>query len=64
PGRDMVEVHETLNIDDHGFDAVALEVAATLSFLGVPDAEHKEFMDIIESYRAQVTGADRSTTPA
>jgi hemoglobin len=64
PGRDMVEAHESLNIDDHGFDAVALEIAATLSFLGVPDAEHKELMEIIESYRAQVTGADRSTTPA
>lgn len=54
PGRDMTLTHEMLNIDGPGFDAVALEIASTLSFLGVPAAEHKEFMDIIESYRSQV----------
>lgn len=50
----MQNAHATLHIDDKGFDAVALEIAATLSFLGVPDAEHKEFMDLIESYRSEV----------
>ncbi len=54
PGRDMIKTHETLNIDGPGFDAVALEIAATLNFLGVPAAEHTEFMDIIENYRPQV----------
>jgi hemoglobin len=54
PGRDMVEAHDTLHIDDAGFDAVAVEIAATLNFLGVPAPEQKEFMEIIESYRSQV----------
>ena len=31
-----------------------MEIAATLSFLGVPAPEHAEFMAIIESYRPQV----------
>lgn len=53
-GLDMERAHAELHIDDAGFDAVAMEIAATLSFLGVPPAEHREFMDIIESYRAQV----------
>lgn len=50
----MTRAHAALHIDAAGFDAVALEIAATLSFLDVPPAEHREFMDIIESYRAQV----------
>jgi hemoglobin len=54
PGRDMVTTHDTLHINDHEFDAVATEIAATLNFLGVPDAEHKEFMEIIERYRSEV----------
>ena len=57
PGLDMTKAHESLNIDPAGFDAVAVEIAATLSFLNVPPAEHKEFMDIIESYRPQVVTA-------
>ena len=58
PGLDMTKAHETLHIDEAGFDAVAMEIAATLSFLNVPPAEHKEFMDIIESYRSQVISSD------
>lgn len=57
PGMDMVKAHEFLHIDQDGFNAVAIEIAATLSFLNVPAAEHKEFMDIIESYRPQVITA-------
>jgi hemoglobin len=57
PGMDMEKAHEHLHIDQAGFDAVALEIAATLGFLGVPAAEHQEFMDIIESYRPQVVQA-------
>ncbi|GAA4876889.1 group I truncated hemoglobin [Actinomycetospora straminea] len=56
-GEDMVRAHDELRIDQKGFDAVSMEIAATLSFLGVPDAEHREFMDIIESYRPQVVQA-------
>ncbi len=54
PGRDMGTAHEALHIDAGQFDAVAMEIAATLSFLGVPAVEHREFMGIIESYRPQV----------
>ena len=56
-GLDMTKAHEQLHIDDEGFDAVSMEIASTLSFVGVPAAEHKEFMDIIESYRSQVVQA-------
>jgi hemoglobin len=54
PGRDMRESHAQLNVSQRDFDVVALEIAATLSYLGVPEKEHKEFMDIIESYREVV----------
>jgi hemoglobin len=54
PGRDMVKTHDELHINDEQFDAVALEIASTLNFLGVPAAEHKEFMEIIERYRSEV----------
>lgn len=57
PGHDMVKAHDQLSITDDNFDAVAFEIAATLNFLGVPPAEHKEFMDIIESYRSEVVQA-------
>jgi hemoglobin len=64
PGHDMETAHQMLHIDEQGFNAVALEIAATLSYLGVPDTERTEFMDIIESYRPQVVqdgpGAPRS----
>ncbi len=56
----MEKAHETLKIDQHGFDAVATEIAATLSFLGVPPTEHEEFMDIIESYRSQVVTVEEA----
>jgi hemoglobin len=54
PGKDMTEGHSHLNVSQHDFDVVALEIAATLSYLGVPEQEHKEFMNIIESYRSKV----------
>ena len=57
PGRDMTESHAQINASQHDFDVVALEIAATLSYVGVPDKEHKEFMDIIESYRREVVAA-------
>ena len=57
PGLDMTKAHETMAITDEQFDAVAFEIAATLNFLGVPAAEHKEFMELIESYRSQVVQA-------
>lgn len=62
-GNDMVKAHETLHIDQHGFDAVKTEIAATLNFLDVPVAEQKEFMDIIETYRPQVVD-DKATASA
>ena len=54
PGRDMRDAHAHLNVSQHDFDVVALEIAATLSFLGAPEKEHMEFMDLIESYRSMV----------
>ncbi len=57
-GRDMVVAHDGLFIDTAGFDAVAMEIAATLMFLGVPERERDEFNAIIESYRQQVVQAD------
>ncbi|MEJ2889234.1 group I truncated hemoglobin [Actinomycetospora aeridis] len=56
-GDDMIKAHDDLAIDRAGFDAVFTEIDATLNFLGVPDAERQEFMDIIESYRGQVVQA-------
>ncbi len=56
-GRDMVAAHDGLSIDAPGFDAVAMEIAATLMFLGVPVRERAEFNAIIESYRHQVVQA-------
>lgn len=64
PGRDMVVTHDDLKINDQEFDAVAVEIAATLNFLGVPLPEQKEFMEIIESYRSQVITASPAATPA
>ncbi|MGI8715930.1 MAG: group I truncated hemoglobin [Solirubrobacteraceae bacterium] len=63
PGLDMTKAHETLHISKTDFDAVAMEIAATLSFVGVPAPEHEQFMDIIESYRSQVE-ADREPAVA
>lgn len=57
-GRDMVAAHDGLSIDPSGFDAVAMEIAATLMFLGVPARERDEFNAIIQSYRQQVVQAD------
>jgi hemoglobin len=57
PGQDMTKAHDELSITGEQFDAVAFEIAATLNFLGVPAVEHKEFMEIIESYRSQVVQA-------
>ena len=54
PGRDMREAHVHLNVSEHDFDVVALEIDATLSYLGAPEKEHKEFMDLIEGYRSMV----------
>ncbi|QNK81584.1 group 1 truncated hemoglobin [Nakamurella sp. PAMC28650] len=56
-GRDMIAAHDGLSIDPAGFDAVAMEIAATLMFLGVPALERDEFNAIIESYRGQVMQA-------
>lgn len=54
PGLNMTQAHANLRINGAQFDAVAMEIAATLNFVGVPAAEHQEFMEIIESYRGEV----------
>lgn len=53
-GHDMSAAHEHLKIDTDGFDAVYMEIEATLFYLGVPAEETTEFMGIIESYRSEV----------
>ncbi|MDN5860003.1 MAG: group 1 truncated hemoglobin [Pseudonocardia sp.] len=63
PGQDMTKAHETLSITEENFDAVAMEIGATLNFLNVPQAEHREFMDIIEGYRCEVV-TDRAVVTA
>lgn len=63
-GRDMVEAHDGLFIDEAGFNAVAMEIASTLSFLGVPERECAEFNAIIESYRGQVVQAPAGAAAA
>lgn len=57
PGLDMVKAHDGMKLNDHDFDAVATEIVATLNYCGVPDAETKEFMEIIESFRGEVVQA-------
>lgn len=57
PGRDMRDAHAQLKATEHDFDAVALEIRATLSYLGVPGREQREFMELIESYRTAVVSA-------
>ena len=56
PGRDMRESHAHLQVSDFEFNIVATEIAATLYHVGVPPQEHKEFMNIIESYRSMIVG--------
>lgn len=64
PGRDMRESHAHLAVSEFEFDIVAGEIAATLYHVGVPAAEHKEFMDIIESYRSMVVGHPEPAVPS
>ena len=59
PGYDMIAAHTTLKINDAQFDAVYYEIEATLRFLGVPEAETTEFMDIIEHYRPEVVNQEK-----
>ncbi|MDQ2729344.1 MAG: group 1 truncated hemoglobin [Actinomycetota bacterium] len=54
PGGTWEKSHAHLNVSQRDFDVVALEIASTSSYVGVPDQEHKEFMDIIERYRSMV----------
>ena len=54
PGRDMRESHAHLRVSEREFDIVAHEIAATLNHVGVPLVEHREFMALIEKYRAMV----------
>lgn len=56
PGRDMFEAHKNLGLSEYEFDVTAHEIRNTLYQLGVPRQEVNDFMDIIESYRAQVVG--------
>jgi len=50
----MSVAHEHLGIDKDGFDAVYMEIEATLFYLGAPAQEINEFMNIIDSFRSEV----------
>ncbi|MFD7720122.1 phosphopantetheine-binding protein [Streptomyces sp. NPDC059814] len=57
PGKDMWAAHANMVATERDWDVVALEIAATLSFCGVPEQESKEYMAIIDSYRDMVLDA-------
>jgi hemoglobin len=59
PGKNMVDAHADMVATERDWEVVALEIAATLSYCGVPEQESKEFMDIIESYRHDVLYASQ-----
>ena len=59
PGRDMRESHAHLSVSEADFNTVRLEIAATLSYVGVPQKEHDEFMAIIDSYRDMVVAPEK-----
>src|SRR5215471_11054443 len=43
PGRDMRDAHEHLNVSQHDFDVVALEIASFFNDTATTEKEHKEF---------------------
>ena len=53
-GRDMREVHKGMNITNTEFDAAIGDLKATLDKLGIPTADQKELLAILESTRPQV----------
>ena len=59
PGLDMLHAHTELQINNDQFDAVYYEIQATLRFLGVPEQETGEFMDLIEHYRPEVVKQEK-----
>lgn len=54
PGRGMEEAHEELEVTEREFDVVRTEIKATLYYVGVPEQEMKEFMEIIDRFRDEV----------
>ena len=54
-GKEMKQAHAGLNITNTEFDASVGDLKASLDKVGVPVAEQKELLSIIESTRAQVT---------
>ncbi|QMU67357.1 group 1 truncated hemoglobin [Streptacidiphilus sp. P02-A3a] len=64
PGRDMRAAHADMFASEEDFDIVALEIAATLSYCGVPRETAQEYLDIIESYRTDVLHGSVTRTQA
>ena len=54
-GKEMKQAHGGLNITNTEFDASVGDLKASLDKVGVPVAEQKELLAIVESTRAQVT---------
>ncbi|GAA3192026.1 group 1 truncated hemoglobin [Actinocorallia longicatena] len=57
PGRDMHHAHVDMEMSEHDYDVVALEIAATLSYCGVGVREQKEYMAIVERIRREIIDA-------
>ena len=58
-GRDLVEVHKTLGIDDYFFDCFLMDCEKALSGLGIEDQTIDEVLVVLEPVRAAVIGRER-----
>lgn len=54
-GREMKEAHQGMNINNTEFDASVGDLKASMDKVGVPVAEQKELLSIIESSRALIS---------
>lgn len=58
-GRDLVEVHKTLGVDDYYFDCFLMNCEKALSGLGLEDQTIDEVLVVLEPVRAAAIGRER-----
>jgi len=58
-GRDLVEVHKTLGVDDYLFDCFLMNCEKALAGLGIEDQTIDEVLVVLEPVRAPVIGRER-----
>ena len=58
-GRDLVEVHKTLGVDDYLFDCFLMNCEKALAGLGIEDQTIDEVLVVLEPVRAPVIGRQR-----